>query len=120
LSVPDALSDPKVSTVFIRALRKALAAAKMKKAPETNAASTSNTERKFPQLTASKRKADKLSSSGCSSEPASRGPAPGNQFDLVPEAQDSEGELAATSNRQLGVYECGLPFAAVVAGYASP
>jgi hypothetical protein len=35
-----------------------LAAVKKKKAPEVNAASTSNTEREFPQLTASKRKAD--------------------------------------------------------------
>jgi hypothetical protein len=64
LSDPDALSDPEVSTVFIRALRKALAATKMKNIPEANAA---NTEREFPQLTAYKRKADKLSSSGCSS-----------------------------------------------------
>jgi hypothetical protein len=60
LSDADALSDPEVSTVFIRALRKTLAAAKMKKIPEANAASNSNTEREFPQLTACKRKAFQL------------------------------------------------------------
>jgi hypothetical protein len=37
LSDPDALSDTEVSTVFIRALRKGLAADKMKKIPEANA-----------------------------------------------------------------------------------
>jgi hypothetical protein len=58
LSDPDALSEPEVSIVFIRALRKALAATKMKNIPETNAASTSNTEREFPQLTDCKSKAD--------------------------------------------------------------
>jgi hypothetical protein len=51
---PDALPDPEVSTVFIRTLRKALAAAKMK----TPAANAANTKREFPQLTAGKRKAD--------------------------------------------------------------
>jgi hypothetical protein len=115
VSDPDALSEPEVSTVFIRALRKALAAAII--IPEANAA---NTEREFPQLTACKRKADELSSPGCSSEPASRRPAPGNQLDLGPEAQGTTGELAATSSRQLGVSEGGLLYAAVVAGYASP
>jgi hypothetical protein len=120
LSDPNALSNPEVSAVFIRALSKALAAAKMKKAPETNAANASTTEREFPQLTASKRKADELSSSGCSSEPANRCPVPGNQFDLRPEAQDTTGELAATSSQQLSVSEGGLPCAAVVASYASP
>jgi hypothetical protein len=45
-----------------------LAAAKIKKAPEVNAA---NTEREFPQLTARKGEADELSSSGCRlSQPA--------------------------------------------------
>jgi hypothetical protein len=117
---PDALPDPEVSTVFIRALRKVLAASKMKKTPEANAASTSNTEREFPQLTASKRKANELSSSGCSPEPASHFPAPGNQFDLGPEAQDTTGELAATSSRKLSMSEGGLPYATVVTSYASP
>jgi hypothetical protein len=116
----DALSNPEVSPVIIRALKKALAAAKIKKAPETNAASASTTEREFPQLTASKRKADELSSSGCSSEPAICRPVPGNQFDLGPEAQDTTGGLAATSSWQFGVSEGGLPYDAVVVGYASP
>jgi hypothetical protein len=117
LSETDALSDPEVSTVFIRALRKTLAATKMKRIPEANAA---NTEREFPQLTACKRKTDELSSSGWSSESASHRSATGNQLDLGPEAQDTTGELAATSIRQLSVSEGGLPYSAVVAGYASP
>jgi hypothetical protein len=115
-SYPDALSHREISTVFIRALRKALEVAKMKKAPQVNA---SNTEREFPKLTASKRRADESLISGYSSEPASRRPEPWNPFDLRPEVQDTTGELATTSSRKLGVSQVGLPYAAVVVSYAS-
>jgi hypothetical protein len=52
------------------------------------------------------------------SQPASRRPAPGNPFVDGLEAQGTTGELAAQSSRQLGLTEGGLPYAAVIVGYA--
>jgi hypothetical protein len=85
-----AISHTELSSVFLRELRKAMAAAKRKKALVASKAiawsasalehnsgvgSESQNSRDFPQLNASKRKAEELSSSNCQSEPASQ-PAP--------------------------------------------
>jgi hypothetical protein len=130
-----ALGSIELSPIFLRELRKAVAAGKKRKALvaiKANARSSSAPECPgdasggawsscaSPQLLASKQKADELSSSDRPSEPASRRHAPGHLVVDGPEAQDTTGELAAQSSRQLGPTEGGLVYAAVVAGVASP
>ena len=130
-----ALSNIELSQVFLREMRKAMAARNKKKAlvaPKLNATSASDLERQSgvggdartsrdsPQPSVSKRKADALSSSDCPSEPASCRHAPGHLFDDGPATQGTTGELAAQSSRQLGATESGLAYATVVAGIASP
>ena len=97
-----ALGSIELSPVFLRELRKAMAAGKKKKAltaPKVKATSASALERPSgvggeawtsrcsPQPSVSKRKAYELSNSDCLSEPASRRPAPGHLFDDGPRAQ---------------------------------
>ena len=66
-----------------------------------------------------KRKAEEISNPDCTTEPASRRPAPGHLFEDGPEVQGTTGELAAQSSRQLGSAEGRLAYAMVVAGVAS-
>lgn len=90
-----AASDLERSPVFLRELRKAVAAGKKKKAlaaSMTNATNSSVlgrqsgigreavTSGESPQLPMSKRRTEELSTSDCPSEPASRRPAPGHLF----------------------------------------
>jgi hypothetical protein len=92
--------------VFIRELRKEMAAAKKKKAlaaSEANATKASDlvhnigvrseaqSSRERPQPN---RKAEELSSSDCTSVPASRSPATGNLFDEGAAAQGSKGRTS--------------------------
>ena len=122
------------SPVFLRELKKAVAAGKKKKALAATKTSTMSasalegpsgvggevrTSGDHPQLQMSKRNAEELSSSDCPSEPASRCPAPGHLFVDGPEAQGTTGELAVQSSRQLGPTEGGLTYATVVVGVAS-
>jgi len=64
-------------------------------------------------------KAEELSNSDCTSEPASSRPAPGNLFDDGPEIQGTTGELDAKSRRKIGSAEGRLQYTTVVAGVAS-
>jgi hypothetical protein len=129
------MSYIEASSVFLRKLRKAMAAAKKKKdlaasnandtrasalEPNSGVGSEAQTSRDFSQLNASKRKAEELSRSDCPSESATRRPAPGLLFDDGPTTQGTTGELAAQSSRQLGPTEGGLAYAAVVVGHAGP
>jgi hypothetical protein len=66
-----------------------------------------------------KRKAEELSNPDCTTEPASRRPAPGHLFEDRPEVQGNTGELAAQSSRQLGSADDRLAYTTVVAGVAS-
>ena len=52
------------------------------------------------QLNASIRKAEELSNTDCTSEPASPRPAPGHLFDDGAEAQGTTGELAGVASLQ--------------------
>jgi hypothetical protein len=130
-----AISHTELSSVFLREMRKAMAAAKKKKkkkalaASKANATSASALERNngvrseaqtFHDLPQPKRKAEELSSSDSPSEPANRRPASGHLFDDGPGAKGTMGKLAAQSSRQLGSTEGGPAFAAMVAGHASP
>ena len=129
-----AISSIELSPEFLRELRKAMAASKKKKVLAAAKASATSapallrpsvvggearTSRDTLQLHVSKRKAEELSSSDCPSEPASRRPAPGHRLGDRPEAQDTTGEPAAQSSRQLGPTEGGLAYTTVVAGVAS-
>jgi hypothetical protein len=120
-----ALGSVELSPIFLRELRKAVAAGKKRKAlvavkanarsgpaPECpgEASGGACSSRDSPQLLVSKRKADELSRSDCPSEPASRRHAPGHFFADGPEAQDTTGELDAQSSRQLGPTKGGLAY----------
>jgi hypothetical protein len=121
-----ALTNVELSPIFLRELKKAMAAGKKRKAlAASKATSAAALERPVGEAwttrdSLSKRKAEELSSSDCPSEPASRRPAPGHLFDDGPEAQGTTGELAALSSRQLGPTVGGLVYAAVAVGVASP
>jgi hypothetical protein len=90
-----AITSIELSPVFLRELKKAMAAGKKKKAlAASKATSTAALERPSGEARTSrdtlcKRKAEELSSSDC------RRPAPGHLFDDGPEAQGTTGELAA-------------------------
>jgi hypothetical protein len=95
LALIKANSKIELSPVFLWELRKAMEAGKKKKALAASKANTTSdlalerpsgvggkarTSSDSPQLHISKRKAAQLSSSDCSSKPASRRPAPGASF----------------------------------------
>jgi len=116
-----ALSNVEVFPLFLRELKKAVAAGK-KKALAAHKANASAGERpsgvgeactsRDPLLlSAPKRKAEELSGSDCPSEPASRRPAPEHPLDNGPSAQGTTGEKDAQSSRQLGPSEGRLAYA---------
>jgi hypothetical protein len=116
-----AIGTNELSPVLPRELRKAMAAAKKKvlasTAPTGGAVGDAPTF--LDQPNACKGKAEEISSADCTNEPASRRPAPGHVFEEGPEVQDTTGELAAQSSRQLGSAEGRLAYATVVAKAAS-
>jgi len=128
-----AVGSMELSPVLLRELWKAMAAAKMKALAATTPNTTSvsalghsggaggetRTSLDTVQPNVSKRIAEELLSSDCTSEPASGRPAPGHLFDGGPEVHGTTGELAAQSGRQLGPTEGRLAYATVVAGVAS-
>jgi hypothetical protein len=126
-----ALGHVELSPVFLRELRKAVAAGKKKKALAASKASTASIpapqrprgvgEGRYPRDSQHiiKRKAVEPSSSDCPSEPGSRRPAPEHLFGDGPEGQGNTGEQIAHSSRQLGFTEGGLAYAAVVAEVAN-
>jgi hypothetical protein len=120
-----------LSRVFLRELRKAVAAGMKNKdlaASKAIAMSSSAlerhsgvggeawTSRNSSQLHVNRRKGEEISSSDCPSEPASRCPEPAHLFGDGPAALGTTDELAAESSRQLGSTEGGLAHAEVVAG----
>jgi hypothetical protein len=102
-----------LSPVLLRELRKAMAAAKKKKAISATPPNASASALVHPdgagggvralldsvQPNVCKRKAEELSSQDCTTEPATRRPAPGHLFEDGTEAQGTTGELAAQSSR---------------------
>jgi len=122
-----------LSPVLLRELRKAMAAANKKKALSATTPNASASALVHPggagggirtsldsvQPNVCKRKAQELSNQDCTTEPASRRPAPGHLFEDGPQVQGTTGELAAQSSRQLGSAEGRLAYAMVVAGVAS-
>jgi hypothetical protein len=83
----------------------------------TISASGARAPRRLQSLLAGKRKANELASSGDSSEPANRRPAPGAGSAPLPAVT---GEHAASSSRHLVSPEGGETYAAVLAGSAAP
>ena len=126
-----AVGSMQLSPVLLRELRKAMAAAKKALAATALNASASalehpggaggeaRTSLDSVKAKVCKRKAEELSNSECTSEPASRRPAPGHLFDGGPEVQGTTDELAAQSTRQLRSAKGRLAYATVVAGVAS-
>jgi hypothetical protein len=125
-----ALSNVEVSPLFLKEVKKAVAAGKKKKALAAHKTKASagelpswvgeaSTSHDTLPLSAPKRKAEELSGSDCPSEPASRRPAPEHPLDNGPSAHGTTGEQAAQCSRQLGPSEGRLAYATVVAGTAS-
>jgi hypothetical protein len=116
-----AIGTMELSPVLLRELRKAMAVAKKKVL--ASIASTGGDVGEAPtfleQPNVSVRKAEELSSTDCTDEPANRRPAPRHLFKEVPEVQGTTGETAAQSSRQLGFAEGRLASVTVVAGAAS-
>ena len=76
-------------------------------------------QRSWSQL-ADKRKSNELASSGDSSEPANRRPAPIAGFAPLPATSAVTGEQAAKCSRQLRPPEGGVTYAAALAGPVAP
>ena len=73
-----------------------------------------------PSLNAGKREANELVSSGGSTEPANRRPAPDAEFAPLPAFTSVTGEEAAQGSRQLGPPEGGVTYTAALAGPVAP
>jgi hypothetical protein len=114
-----ALSTTQLSPAILRAAmsrrqKKPLVPAGIRR---TISASGARAPRRLPSLLTGKRKANQLASSGDSSEPANRRPAPGAGSAPLPAVT---GEHAASSSRHLVSPEGGETYAAVLAGSAAP
>jgi hypothetical protein len=134
LTFTKAISNIKLSPVFLRELRKTVATGKKKAIAVSKASAASasalerhsgvggaaRTSRESPQLEVSKRKAKELSTPDSPSEPAIRRHVPGHLFGDGALAQGTKGKLAAQSSRKFSSTEGGLAYAAVVAGRARP
>jgi hypothetical protein len=133
LAFINAVGTMELSPVLLRVLRKAMAAAKKKKAlaattPNASASplvhpggagGEARTSLDSEHPNECKRKAEELSNPDCTTEAASRRPAPGHLFEDGTEVQGTTGELTAQSSWQLGSAEGRLAYATVVAGVAS-
>ena len=128
-----AVGSMELSPVLLRDLRWAMADAKKKKVLAATTPNASASALVHPggavgedrtsfdslQPNVCKRKAEELSNPDCTTEPASCRPAPGHLFEDGPEVQDTTGELAAQSRRQLGSAGGKMAYATMVAGVAS-
>ena len=113
-----AISTMQLSPAILKELRMAMSRRKKPVVPAGIHSSTSASGARAPQrLLAGKRKANKLASSGDSSEPAIRRPAPGAGSAPLPAVT---GEHAASCSRHLVSPEGGETYAAVLAGSAAP
>jgi len=123
-----AISSIQLSSALLKELRKAVANVKTKTRPtvptrsrSTTFGGASITSHRSSTKIAGKRKANELASSGDSSEPATRRPAPGDGSAPLPATSTgSTGEQAVTGGRHLGFPEGGATYAAVVAAPAAP
>jgi hypothetical protein len=120
-----ALSTFQLSPAVLKELRMALS--RRKKKPLVSAGSRSTVSgggARVPQRSlsqfAGKRNANEVASSGDSSEPANRRPAPGAGSAPLPATSEVAGEQAATCSRQLVPPERGVPYAAALAGPVAP
>jgi hypothetical protein len=121
-----ALSTFQVSPAVLKELRMALSREKKRPAGPAGSRSTAPRDRAgAPQRPsgqlAGKRKANVLASSGDSSEPANRRPAPSEGSAPLPASAPAvTGEQAAWCSRQLGPPEGGVTYAAFLAGPVAP
>jgi hypothetical protein len=121
-----AISTLQLSPALLRELRTALSRRKKKSVVAAGSCSTTSivgaraSQRSLTQL-AGKRKANELTSSGGSFEPANRCPAPGDGFVPLPASASAvTGEQAADCRRQLGPPKGGATYAAVLARPVAP
>jgi hypothetical protein len=128
-----AVGSMELSPFLLREMRKAMAAAKKKKAlsattPNARASALVHpggagggvrTSLDSVQPNVCNMKAEELSNHDCTTESANRRPAPGHVFEDGPEVQATTGELAAQSSRQLGSADGRLAYATVVAWVVS-
>ena len=126
LAFSKAISTLQLSPAILKELRMALS--RRKKKPGVPAGSRSTApgggpgapQRISGQLTG-KRKANELQSSGDSSEPTNRRPAPNEGSKPLPaSAPAATGEQAASCSRQLGPPQAGSTYSAVLAGSVDP
>jgi hypothetical protein len=116
-----AISSLQLSPAFLREVRSALASRKKKTAVAAGSRSTAHGGGpKASSQLAGKRKANELLSSGDSTEPVNRRPAPDTGSTLLTASLSVTGEQAAISSRQLGPSEGGATYAAVLAGDVTP
>ena len=127
LAFRKAISIIRPSPAILKEFRKAVANAKKKRpnAPtgsrSTSFGGASIASHRSSTKVVGKRKTNVLASSGDSSEPATRRPAPGDLSAQLPATSTGvAGEQAATGGRLLGSHEVGATYAAVVAAPAAP
>ena len=123
LAFVKAISTMQLSPAILKELRMALSRRKKKPVvPAGIRSTTSASGAGAPQrLLAGKRKANELASSGDSSEPATRRPAPdAGSAPLPANSSEATGEHAASCSRHLVSPEGGETYAAVLAGSAAP
>jgi len=125
LAFNKALSTFHLSPAVLKELRMALSRRKKKPLVPAGSRSTMSGGRvRVPQRSLSqlvgKRKANELASSGDSSEPTNRRPAPGAGSAALPATSEVAGEQAATCSRQLVPPEGGVTYAATLAVPVAP
>ena len=123
LAFVKAISTMQLSPAILKELRTAMSRRKKKPVvPVGIRSTTSASGAGAPQrLLAGKHKANELASSGDSSEPAIRRPAPdAGSAPLPANSSEVTGEHAASCNRHLVSPEGGETYAAVLAGSAAP
>ena len=120
-----AISTLQLSPAIHKELSMALSRKKKKSVPAGSRSTAPGGGARAPQRPsrqlAGKRKANELASSGDSSEPANRSPAPSEGSAPLPASASAvTGELDTSCSRQLGPPECGTTYAAVLAGPVAP
>ena len=122
LAYVKAISTMQLSPAILKELRMALSRCKKKPVVpagicSTTPASGARAPQRLPSLLAGKRKANELASSGDSSEPAIRHPAPdAGSAPLPAKSSEVTGEHAASCSRHLVSPEGGETYAAILAG----
>ena len=110
-----AISILQVSPALLKELRLAMARRKKPSVPAVRRSTTSGSGTRASQQVAGKRKANELSSSGDSMEPANRGTAPGAGSLYLTATSSTTGEQAAPGSRQPGPSGVGATYAALLA-----